>query len=613
MIHGYPGQHQSDEEVLGKAYDRRLMGRLIRYLLPYKLLVVISLVTILVVSALQLAEPYLTKIAIDRYIIPKDSSGLLRIALLFLGVLTLGFLLRYLQIHVMQLTAQKVMYDMRTEIFGHLQQMSVSFFDRNPVGRLMTRLTNDVEVLSEMLSSGVVTILADLFTLIGIVIVMLLLNFKLALVSFSVLPLLVWVTFLFRQRVREAYRAVRLRIARINAFLQENIVGMSIVQIFNREERNFAKFRHLNQDHLEARLRSLFYGAVFHPTVEVIGSAGVALIVWYGGAQVLKGALTFGALVAFIQYVNRFFQPIRDLSEKYNVMQAAMASSERIFKLLDTEPEIKDPPHPVPMETIRGEIEFRNVWFAYGDENYVLRDVSFHIGPGEKVAFVGLTGAGKTSIINLLARFYDVSKGEILIDGVNIRDMAQRQLRQHLGIVLQDVFLFSGSVEDNIRLGEGRISSKQVEAAAQYVNVDSFVRRLPNGYQEDVQERGGVLSAGQRQLLAFARALAFDPKILILDEATSSVDTETEMLIQDALAKLLRGRTSIIIAHRLSTIKNVNRIIVLHKGRIREIGSHEELLEKRGIAGKGRYLLSPLSIAVPVPRTLLSRSPLLAP
>ena len=583
MTHSHASEYQTGEEILGKAYDRRLMRRLIRYLLPYKLLVVVSLVTILLVSALQLAEPYLVMIAIDRYITPKDSSGLLRIAMLFLGVLILGFLFRYIQIHIMQLTAQKVMYDMRTGIFEHLQGMSLSFFDRNPVGRLMTRLTNDVEVLSEMLSSGVVTILADIFTLIGIVVVMLLLNFKLALISFLVLPLLMWVTFLFRQRVREAYRAIRVRIARINAFLQENIMGISIVQIFNREERNLNKFRDLNQDHLDARLRSLLYSAVFHPTVEVIGSAGVALIVWYGGGQVLKNVLTFGALVAFIQYVNRFYQPIRDLSQKYNIMQAAMASSERIFKLLDTEPEIKDPPHPVPMNTIRGEIEFRNVWFAYQAENYVLRDVSFHISPGEKMAFVGLTGAGKTSIINLLARFYDVQQGEILIDGVNIRDIVQRQLRQHLGIVLQDVFLFSGSVEDNIRLGEERISSEQVQVAAQYVNVDSFVRKLPNGYQEEVHERGGILSVGQRQLLAFARALAFDPKILILDEATSSVDTETEILIQDALTKLLQGRTSIVIAHRFSTIKNVDRIIVLHKGRIKETGTHEELLEKRGI------------------------------
>jgi len=576
-------QYQAEEEIVGKAYDARLMRRLLKYLAPYKLYVVISIALLLLISTLQLAGPYLTKIAIDRYIVTQNISGLSRIALIFLAVLVLTFFLRYLQIYVMQFVGQKVMFDIRMKLFSHLQEMSLSFFDKNPVGRLITRLTNDVEVLNEMLTSGVIAIFGDIFSLIGIVIVMLWLDFRLALVSFAILPLLIYATLFFRQKMRESYRAIRTRLARINAFLQESIVGMAIIQIFNREKKNFGKFKELNHHYLEACLQSIFYHAIFHPLVEIIGSVAIALIVWYGGGQILKGVLTFGALVAFIQYVQRFYDPIRDLSEKYTIMQSAMASSERIFKLLDTQAEVKDPELPLSISRIQGEIEFKNVWFAYNDKEDVLCDISFSVQPGEKVAIVGATGAGKTSIISLLARFYDPQKGKILIDGRDIRDFRQKELRRYLGIVQQDVFLFSGTVEDNIKLGENKISFGQVEESAKYANADRFIKELPQGYQEDVRERGSLLSVGQKQLLSFARALVFDPKILILDEATSSIDTETEILIQDALAKLLQHRTSIVIAHRLSTIKGVDRIIVMHGGRIRESGTHQELMRKKEI------------------------------
>ncbi len=576
-------RYHREEEITGKAYDARLMRRLLKYLAPHKLYVVISIPLLLLISALQLAGPYLTKIAIDRYIVTQNMLGLSRLALIFLAVLVSTFFLRYLQFYIMQLLGQKVMFDMRMKLFSHLQEMSLSFFDKNPVGRLITRLTNDIEVLNEMLTSGVIAIFGDIFSLVGIVIVMLLLDFKLALVSFAILPLLIYATILFRQKVRKSYRAIRTRIARINAFLQESVVGISIIQIFNREKKSFGKFEGLNHHYLEACLQSLFYHAIFSPLVEIISSVAVALIVWYGGGQILKSVLTFGALVAFIQYVERFYHPIRDLSEKYTIMQAAMASSERIFKLLDTEAEVKDPELPLSISTIQGKIEFKDVWFAYNDKENVLCDISFCVQPGEKVAIVGATGAGKTSIINLLARFYDPQKGKILIDGRDIRDFRQKELRRYLGIVQQDVFLFSGTIEDNIKLGENRISFGQVKESARYVNADRFIEELPQGYQEDVRERGSLLSVGQKQLLSFARALVFDPKILILDEATSSVDTETEMLIQDALIKLLRNRTSIVVAHRLSTIKGVDRIIVMHRGRIRESGTHQELIRKKGI------------------------------
>ena len=576
-------QYQAEEEILGKAYDGRLMRQLLKFLAPYKLYVVISIILLLFIAGLELAGPYLTKIAIDRYIVTKNVSGLSYIALIFLAILILQFFLRYIQVYVMEFVGQKVMFDMRMKLFSHLQEMSLSFFDKNPVGRLITRLTNDVEVLNEMMTSGIIEIFGNIFSLVGIIAVMLLLDFRLALVSFAVLPLLVYVTIVFRKKSRRSYRAIRVRIARINAFLQESIVGMSIVQIFNREKKNFAKFEELNYHHLAACLQSIYYHAIFHPVVEIVGSVAIALIVWYGGGQILTGALTFGALVAFVQYVERFYDPISDLSEKYTIMQAAMASSERIFKLLDTPATVNDPERPLSISNARGKIEFKNVWFTYDGKEDVLRDISFCVQPGERVAIVGATGAGKTSIISLLARFYDPQKGLILVDGRDIRNLKQRDLRRYLGIVQQDVFLFSGTIEDNIKLGEKEISLAQVKESARHVNANGFIEKLPHGYQQDVRERGSLLSVGQKQLLSFARALVFDPKILILDEATSSVDTETEMLIQDALAKLLLGKTSIIIAHRLSTIKGVDRIIVMHRGKIREVGTHQELIRKEGV------------------------------
>ncbi|HTD78942.1 MAG TPA: ABC transporter ATP-binding protein [Chloroflexota bacterium] len=489
---------------------------------------------------------------------------------------------------------QRVMYDLRMQIFGRLQQLPLAFFDRNPVGRLMTRLTNDVDALNEMLTDGAVAIFGDIFTLLGIVGVLLWLNWRLALVTFVILPVLAVFMSFFRRAMRDSYRQVRTRLARLNAYIAENISGTQIVQLFNREQRNFAAFDALNLDYLGANLRSLFYFALFYPTVSVLSSVAIALIVWYGGGNVLAPAaggsrgvlpaLTLGSLVAFLSYADRFFVPIRDLSEKYNILQGAMAASERIFGLLDEPETIVDPPEPVPLGEVRGEVEFHNVWFSYNPDEWVLKDVSFAIKPGESVAIVGATGAGKTSLIALLSRFYDVQRGAILVDGHDVREVAQAALRRHIGVVLQDPFIFSGTIAGNIRLHEDSISDERVRAAARFVNADGFISELPQGYDTPVRERGAGLSVGQKQLLAFARAIAFNPEILlVLDEATSSVDTETEALIQDALARLMQGRTSIIIAHRLSTIRNVDRIIVLHKGRVVEQGTHEELLARAGI------------------------------
>lgn len=572
-----------EEEVLGKAYDSRLMKRLLSYLGPYKLQVAVSVALLLTISVLELVGPYITKLAIDKYIADKNAAGLNHMAALFLGVLLFQFVLEFGQAYLLQWIGQRVMYDLRAKLFSHLQRLSLSFFDRNPVGRLVTRLTTDIESLHEMLSSGVVAIFGDIFTLTGIVIFLLALNWELALVAFSVLPLLFYATFRFRRRVRETYRDIRIRIAKINGFLQENIVGMPVVQIFNRERYTFDHFDKLNDDHLQAHLQTIFYYAVFFPTVQLISSLALALIIWYGGSEVLRGMLTLGSLVAFIQLAQRFFRPISDLSEKYNIMQSAMASSERIFKLLDTKPQIVAPFDPTSIGRVRGDISFDHIWFAYKGDEFVLRDVSFEVKAGERIAIVGHTGAGKTTLTNLLARFYDVTRGAIRVDGIDIRDLDPQDLRRHIGIVLQDVFLFAGTVEYNIRLGNEEIAESRIRQAAQDVHAQRFIQHLPGGYQEEVHERGSTLSVGQRQLLAFARALAFDPAILVLDEATSSVDTETELLIQDALQRLMRGRTSVIIAHRLSTIQNADRIIVMHKGQIREMGNHQELLAQGGI------------------------------
>jgi len=588
MHHGHRhGFGAEEEDVLGKAYDRRLMGRLFRYVRPYRPQMVLATVLLLLVSILALAGPYLTKLAIDLYIETGDFTGLWRIAALFVGVLIAEFVLRYGQGYLLQWIGQRVMYDMRLGLFRHLQEMPISFFDRNPVGRLMTRLTGDVQNLNEVLTSGLVAAFGDIITLAAIIVIMLVINWRLALISFVVLPLLAVTTFLFRARVRVMYRLIRARIARINAYMQEEITGIAVVQLFNQQERRFAKFEELNKLHLDAMLKTIFYYAVFFPVVEIISAIAVALVIWRGGASVLAGTLTLGSLVAFIQYVERFYRPVRDLSEKYNIMQNAMASSERIFDLLDTPATIADPPDPIPLPSVRGDVRFNDVWLAYKDQDYVLKGINFRVRPGERVAIVGPTGAGKTSIASLLTRLYEVSRGSITIDGIDIRMVRQADLRRHIGLVMQDVFLFSGSIASNIRLGEPTISREEIEEAARFVNAHHFITRLPGGYDGEVTERGSTLSGGQRQLLALARVLADNPEmLLVLDEATSSVDTATEALIQEGLAKVMHGRTSIVIAHRLSTIRNVDRIIVLHKGRIEEEGTHAELLRRKGLYHK---------------------------
>ena len=575
-----------EEEALGKAYDGRLMRRLLAYLRPYWLSVVAALAAIIAGSLLQLAQPYLTKLAIDRYIANADLAGLNRIALLFAIVLLCSFALEFAQTWLMQMTGQRIMFDMRMQIYGHLQRLDLRDYDRNPVGRLMTRVTTDVDTLNELFSSGVVAIFGDVFTLAGIMVVLVWLDWRLAIVAFAVLPIIVLVTQWFRRNVRESYRTVRLWIARINAFLQENITGMATVQLFRREARNYAAFDEINRTHRDANIDSIFYYAVFYPAIEVVSALAASLIVWYGGGWVLQGTLTLGALVAFFQYSQRFFRPISDMSEKFNILQSAMASSERIFKLLDTpvtvaSPAREDAPRLAPGSG--GHIVFDHVWFAYEGEDYVLRDVSFEVSPGQRVGVVGATGAGKSTIINLLLRFYDVSRGRILVDGIAIRELPFEDLRRLFGLVLQDVHLFSGTIAGNIRLGHAEISDEQVRRAAMAVHAHEFISRLPQGYDAPVAERGATLSVGQKQLLSFARALAFDPRVLILDEATSSVDTETELLIRDALHVLMSGRTTIAVAHRLSTIQDMDQILVLHKGELRERGSHQDLLAARGI------------------------------
>jgi ATP-binding cassette, subfamily B, multidrug efflux pump len=575
-----------EEQVLGKAYDARLMRRLLAYIRPYRRSAVLAILCLIAGSALSIIQPYLTKIAIDRYIRNNNFAGLNKIAILYILTLVFVFALSFAQTWLINLMGQKIMYDLRMQIFRHLQKLDVAFFDKNPVGRLMTRVTTDVDALNELFTSGVISVFDDVFTLSGIIISLFVLNYRLALGIVAILPFLILVTLLFKIKVRDSYRKVRTAIARINAFLQENITGAAVVQLFTQEKKQYRQFTGINRDHLNANLESIFYYAIFFPLLEVISATAIALIVWYGGHQVLSGVLTLGTLVAFIQYSDRFFSPISDLSEKYTILQAAMASSERIFKLLDTAPLIIPPEEKKAVTVDTGSIEFRNVSFFYNPGEPVLHDISFRVEPGEKVAVVGATGAGKSTLISLLSRFYDVQQGEILVDGKNIKDFDLQGLRRSIGIVLQDVFLFSGSVSENIRLGNMEISDGQVEKAAETVHASHFIQKLENQYGTEVGERGSSLSVGQKQLLAFARALAYDPKILVLDEATSSIDTETELLIRDALAKLMAGRTSIIIAHRLSTIQNADRIVVLHRGRIREVGSHQELLRLRGIYWK---------------------------
>jgi ATP-binding cassette, subfamily B, multidrug efflux pump len=581
-----------EDEILGKAYDARLVRRLWAFVHPYRYTFLFTLGLILLASGVDLLAPFVTQVAIDRFIVPTQNTGLSPIdrangvfvmALVYMLVLVAGFGLRYYQNFLLSVVGQRIMYDMRSKMFERLQNLSLSFFDHNPVGRLMTRITNDVDALNDLFTSGAISLIGDVFSLVGIVIILLFENWLLALVVFVVIPPLLLVTAFFQRVMRDNFRAIRVRLARINANIAENISGTQIVQLFNRERRNFQYFDTLNLDYRRASLRSLFYFAIFFPVVGLFASVATALIVRVGGGQVLASALTLGALVAFLQYVDRFFLPLRDMADKYTILQSAMASSERIFRVLDEPVTVQDPEKPLPLEHVRGEVEFRDVWFAYNPGEWVLKGISFKILSGESVAFVGATGAGKTSLISLISRFYDVQRGEVLVDGHNVRDLAQTDLRRHVGAVLQDPFIFSGTVASNIRLHEESISDERIREAARFVNAAKFIERLPQQYDEPVLERGAGFSAGQRQLLAFARAIAFNSEILlILDEATSSVDTETEALIQDALEKLMRGRTSVIIAHRLSTIRNVDRIVVLHKGRIVEEGTHESLLARNG-------------------------------
>ncbi|MBM4184561.1 MAG: ABC transporter ATP-binding protein [Gemmatimonadetes bacterium] len=578
-----------EEEALGKAYDARLMRRLLRYLRPYWKQVALALLVLLLAAGANVIGPWITQRVIDEAIPSRDSDLLALLALAFLGTVAVGFALEYAEALVTTWLGQSVMYDLRKEIFDKLQRADLKFYDRTPIGRLMTRITNDVETLNELFSSGVVTVFGDLFTLAFIVVAMLGMNWQLALVTFSVLPLVFITVFVFRAKIRDAYREIRVRIARVNAFMHERFTGIRVVQLFNREDAEAAKLAQLNDEHLQANLRSIKYYALFFPLMEFFTALALALIVWFGGVRSLDGAITVGVIAAFLQYARRFFQPIQDLSEKYNLLQSAMASSERVFKLLDHEIAVVDPPSPRSLpEPPVGHIQFDHVWFAYGTDaaggpDWVLRDVNLEVRPGEKVAIVGHTGAGKTTLINLLMRFYDPSRGRILLDGVPIHEARIHDVRSRIGLVLQDVFLFSQDVGYNIRLGESVIDDDRVRTAAERVGAAPFIDRLPQGYDQPLGERGSTLSVGERQLVSFARALAFDPAILVLDEATSSVDSEIEAKIEAATDELLEGRTSLVIAHRLSTVQNADRIVVLHHGEVREQGTHEELLAAGGL------------------------------
>jgi ATP-binding cassette subfamily B protein len=575
--------YKSEDEVLGKAYDARLMKRLLQYVKPYRKYVIAAILLNVVVAAIGPVRPYLTKIAVDEHIANSNYNGLLIISILLLASLIIQSVIQYFLTYYTQYLGQKTIFDLRMQIFRHIQNLALRFFDKTPIGRLVTRATNDVESLNELFSSGIVMVFSDVFIIIWILAFMFLMDMPLTLVTLSVLPVLIYGTFLFRRKVRDSYRDVRYHLARLNSYMQEHITGMNVVQIFNKQKDELKKFSNINSDYREANVKSIFYYAIFYPGVEFLSAIAIGLIIWYGGGEIMQNNLTLGVLFAFIQYTEMFFRPIRDLSEKYNIMQTAMASSERIFKLLDNKTFITNPDNPKRLEKVKGEIEFKNVWFAYNDEDYILKNISFKINPGETVAIVGATGAGKTSIINILSRFYDINKGSILIDGIDIRELDKRDLRKHISMVLQDVFLFSGTINSNISMNNDSIPNEKIIESAHTVGADRFITNLPNKFDEAVKERGATLSVGQKQLISFARALAYNPQILILDEATSSVDTETEILIQEAIHKLLVGRTAIVIAHRLSTIQNADNIIVLHKGEIRETGTHQELLANRGI------------------------------
>lgn len=651
-----------DDEIMGKAYDSRLMKRLLQYAKPYFLYLLLAIIMMIGITALELLRPYLLKITIDDYITGYkkpmyemeinapykgiifnnkkyvrldsidieervnftsypvvniihengdyylgdynseiiedrihldnesytdfreiDIKGINKISAIFIISIILAFALNYLQVLILNYTSQKIVFNIRQEIFSHIQSLSISYFDKNPIGRLVTRVTNDTETLNEMYTSVLVNLFKDIFILIGIVFVMIKMDLTLALLSLTLLPLILIASIIFRKKIRVIYRLGRAQLAKINSTLNENITGMRIIQIFKREDKISTQFDEINTDYLKTAKKEITLFAIFRPSIEVIRSLGIATIIYYGGGQVVSNALEFGVLYAFIDYLQRFFEPILDLTEKYNILQSAMASSERIFTILDDNTIIENPINPFIPDNIKGKIEFKNVWFAYEGENWVLKDVSFIINPGDTVAFVGATGAGKSSIINLITRFYDIQRGEILIDDINIKEYDKFQLRKNIGVVLQDVFLFTGTIEDNIRLNNFEISDNRIIEVSKYVNADYFINKLPLKYKEPVMERGSTLSSGERQLLAFARTLAYNPSILILDEATSSIDTETELLIQDALEKLIKGRTSIAVAHRLSTIQHADKIIVLSKGVIKEVGTHQELLSKEGM------------------------------
>ncbi len=602
---------QHEEEILGKAYDARLMRRLMGYVRPYRLMTAGAVALILVSSALQLVGPLATAVAIDLFVRPPQAraaslssasrlvrdallargvdpaqvqtQGLAVVAVVFIAAVVLTFVTVYAEGYVMMLMGQYIMYDLRNQIFGHLQRLPIAFFDRNPIGRLVTRVTTDVDALNEMFTSGLVELLGDVLLLAGIVVVLFWLDWRLALTAFSIVPLLALLTGWFRGGVRQAFREVRVRVAAINAFLQEHVTGMAVVQLFGREARAYGEFVEINDRHRVANVRSIFYYAIYFPGVELITALGTGLLIWAGGGQVLAGAVSLGALIAFLQYAQRFYQPLSDLSEKYNILQGAMASSERIFRLLDAPVSIASPPAAFVPERMLGAIEFDQVRFSYLPGEAVIKGISFQVRPGETLAVVGHTGAGKSTLANLLLRFYDVDAGAVRVDGVDVREWSLPVLRRGIGMVLQDVFLFAGTVAENIRLGDAGIGDDRLRWAAAEVHALPFIERLPGGMQAVVRERGAGLSVGQKQLIAFARALAFDPRILILDEATSSIDTETEQLIQQALERLLLGRTSVVIAHRLSTIQRADRILVMHKGEVREVGTHQELLAQRGI------------------------------